>query len=109
MSEARSVKADESAVVVKVVGIVALSAVAILVRGLVISQLWSWFVTIHFGLAPISIPEALGISLMLGFVTSAVDTSKSEGFASKLGFSISYSLAMWATGWLIFALFEQSL
>jgi hypothetical protein len=39
-------------------------------RGYAISVLWSWFVAGYFGLPQLGIARAVGISLLVGFLTS---------------------------------------
>ena len=52
--------------------IVGLLVLNTLVEGLVLSVLWSWFMVSAFGLPPISIPVALGISLLISVATFRV-------------------------------------
>lgn len=51
---------------------------SVLVSGLVLAQLWRWFLVPVFGLPELSIPAALGISLYLSFmVTRPIDNELS--------------------------------
>lgn len=49
----------------KILIIIALIVAAACLEGFVISALWGWFVSPTFGLPALSIPLALGISLVL--------------------------------------------
>ena len=40
-----------------------------IVRGFVLTVLWAWFVTEPFGVHQISVPEGLGIALIVGMLT----------------------------------------
>lgn len=42
-------------------------------NGYVLSILWDWFIVLKFGLASLSIPEAIGLSLTIGFLTFKAD------------------------------------
>ena len=46
-----------------------LSIAAIIFRGYGVSVLWSWFVVYQFGANPISIPVAIGLSLIVSLTT----------------------------------------
>lgn len=43
--------------------------ISIVLTGLVIKTYWEWFIISIFQIRPISIPEALGISLMISLLT----------------------------------------
>jgi phosphatidylglycerophosphate synthase len=44
-------------------------------RGWALSVLWGWFVVPLFGAPPLSIPYAIGLSLLVGFLTTHYDGS----------------------------------
>jgi len=48
----------------------ALIALAAAWRGYVLSILWGWFVVPGFGAQPISVPLAIGLSMLIGMVTN---------------------------------------
>lgn len=45
-----------------------------LVSGLVLSIMWKWFIVSTFGVPIISIPEAIGISMIMGLFTNSLAT-----------------------------------
>lgn len=49
-----------------VVGVFSLISIMALVRGFVLSVLWQWFISDVFHVQPITVLQALGISLILG-------------------------------------------
>lgn len=51
---------------------------AIVWQGYALATMWSWFLVPTFHVQAISIPAAIGISAILGFVAHKVDTSKNE-------------------------------
>jgi len=54
-------------------------------RGFVITHLWAWFVVSTFGLAPLTIVQAIGLSLIVAFLTfQYIHDSDKENFAEKL-------------------------
>ncbi len=50
------------------VGLVAVVLLLAILRGVILSYLWSWFV-VPFGVFELSIAHAIGISLIVGFLT----------------------------------------
>jgi hypothetical protein len=47
-------------------------------NGWVLSLLWQWFVTTTFGLSPLTIPQAIGVAIVVGFLTSSYKDTKQE-------------------------------
>jgi hypothetical protein len=59
-----------------VIGVV-FGGVAAIINGWVLSLLWLWFIVGIFGLPALSIPQAIGISLIVGFLTpQAISSTK---------------------------------
>jgi len=57
-------------------------------NGLVLAQMWHWFVAGTFGVREIGCAQAIGLSLIVGFVTHQSDftTKKPQrAFAEKIG------------------------
>lgn len=53
---------------------------ATILTGLVLQQLWAWFIVRTFGLPALSVPVALGVSTIVGMLTRQAqsDTKKEE-------------------------------
>jgi len=47
-------------------------------NGWALSILWGWFIIKAFGLPVLSIPLAIGVALVVGYITHQVDTKKDE-------------------------------
>ena len=62
-----------------VLGTLAVPLLTIL-RGFVLKQLWVWFAVPQFHVAPLTIPVALGISLLVGYLTADTN-SKHEQYS----------------------------
>jgi len=84
--------------------------VIVALRGWVLTKLWGWFVVTTFGLAQISIPQAIGLSLLVIFFQreqktekTGADWFKSE-FAGVCWRGIAGPLACLGFGW-IYSLF----
>ena len=60
------------------VGLLGLLAVTALWRGYVLTVLWGWFVVPTFGLAALALVPAIGVSLIVSFMTHQVDQSKEQ-------------------------------
>ena len=52
-----------------VLGILAVTALGFVWSGFALSILWGWFMVPTFGLAPLSIPSAIGVSMVMGYIT----------------------------------------
>lgn len=50
--------------------------IGLLLKGYVLSVLWSWFIVTKFGLPPLAIAEALGLAIIVGYFT--VDIAKTD-------------------------------
>ncbi len=63
-------------------GLIVFTLLAVVVgtiaNGWALSTLWGWFIVPLFGLPALTIPYALGISTIAGFLLSANNTSKSD-------------------------------
>lgn len=64
-----------------------LKILEIFIRGLLIKKLWMWFIVSHFGLIPLNIGTAIGISLIASSITVWKHYSPAE-FAEARDLSI---------------------
>lgn len=78
-------------------GLVALIALSSIWRGFVLTKLWLWFVVPQFHLLPLSIPVAIGLSLIAGMFST---TCKKDD--EKFGAVVAKAIAIPALG-LLFA------
>ena len=39
-------------------------------HGFVLAKMWAWFIVPQFGLAPLSVPYAIGVAITISFMTS---------------------------------------
>lgn len=80
---------DEDKTVLGCLGIVAYFALVVplaaIFRGFALMKLWAWFVTVPFGVRPIGIALAYGLSCIAGLLTYQSDAAKEKdddkGFA----------------------------
>lgn len=61
-----------------VLGIPALVAVSALLNGFVLMKLWTWFVVSTFALPRLTMPFAIGLALVVRFLSFEPDAVKSE-------------------------------
>jgi hypothetical protein len=88
---------------------IATVGLAIIVRGWVLTVLWSWFVVPTFSLPELSIPVALGFTLIVGMFThhlaqkTANDTTRSTAtkVGEVIGAAIVNPLIVLLFGWII--------
>lgn len=85
--------------------LIAMIPVSMFARGLVLAQLWDWFV-VPLGVAAISIPWALGISGIVWFLTDHADTNTdgSKEWVEVVSVAVTKAilgpLMAWGFGWL---------
>jgi len=80
---------------------------SIILKGWVLSILWSWFIVPTLGLPILSIPIAIGISIVVGLLThqyndfNTTDTKMSELIGKSIGHSIIGPLLTLFVGWVV--------
>lgn len=77
-----------------VVFLVALVCIAV-IRGLALSLLWGWFIA-PLGVTDIGIPEAIGVSMVVGLLTTQEEPPKEQ----DLGFMGLLAVALFKTTFL---------
>ena len=68
-----------------ILGIFAITALGVVWSGFALSILWGWFIVPTFGLTTLSIPSAIGVAIMLEYVTHQYQKKNSsdvEGLAA---------------------------
>lgn len=79
--------------------------ISAIVRGFVLVKMWTWFVVPYFNLPKISIPLAIGLSLLIGFLVvqtqPASEKSPSEAFVRTIIVSILFSLISLFLAWIV--------
>lgn len=78
--------------------------IGIILRGFVLCKLWSWFIVYQFSLPELTIPIALGISLLIAMLTHQYQTNKEEkerGIMHLVSLTIIAPLFFLACGWII--------
>jgi hypothetical protein len=89
------------------VGLLALMVLSSMWKGYVLTVLWAWFVVPTFGLPALAIAPAIGLAMVVSFLTHQSDAIKEpEGdFAERLAKSVSLVLVMPAlvlgVGWVV--------
>lgn len=89
-------------------GFAALLAVSALVRGLVLVQLWKWYV-VPLGVSTVHLTQAIGLSILVGMLwqhyTPETEEQRRRSTAEKLfeGFFASVFMAFFALafGWIV--------
>lgn len=82
-------------------GFIALMLIGAILNGFVLCKLWIWFIVPTFGLPTLTIPVALGISLMASYLTSRPDTNQDDktDWGMLLAMSLIYPLLVLLFGW----------
>lgn len=70
-------------------------------RGLVLSVLWGWFAVPTFGLPSISFVPAMGISLVVSFLTHQPQSNKNDESGKILALGALMPLLALGAGWII--------
>ncbi len=65
-------------------------------NGWALTKLWTWFVVSKFSMPPLSIPEAIGIGLVVSFLThQTIDCKKKSEESELLGIMVkAYTTAL---------------
>ena len=75
---------DNMLALTAILGVFAIAALGAIWSGFALSILWGWFIVPAFGISPLSIPSAIGISTVLDYVTHQYQKKNSsdvEGWA----------------------------
>jgi hypothetical protein len=89
------------------VGFVGLIAGSAILKGFVLTILWGWFVVPIFHLPQLTIAPAIGIALVIGYLTkeqqSSTDSTKSAGdkFGEAAVYAIVHPLIVLLFGWAV--------
>lgn len=81
--------------------------VSTILRGWCLSILWGWFVVSTFGLPPLSITQAIGVSLVVSFLTyelpdhQKVERSEAEKLGRGIAISVLLQLLYLGVGWIV--------
>ena len=104
-SRYRSSDDDEAAIVMGVLLAIAVPVIillAYLLNGWVLHILWGWFIVPTFPAAPsINIPEAMGIALIVGFLTSRYQDTSEHG-TEVFFYTFTLPFVALAIGWVIY-------
>ena len=84
------------------IGVLAVTAFIVILRGWVLTQLWAWFVTPTFGLPALGIVAAVGLSMIVRYFSGTGSADGSDSDIGKLfGKSILNSVFFLVFGWII--------
>lgn len=88
------------------VWLVVITPLLVLLNGWVLTKLWAWFIVTGFGVEPIGIATALGISLIVSMMVPKPKTQPNEAdtllaIGSIAGASVGGSLGALGFGWVI--------
>jgi len=78
----------------KVMIVIIISVIQIIVTGLVLVQLWKWFIMPVFAVESINIPEAIGISLFVGFITYKESPIDKRAFIDQMSAKVAILLVV---------------
>ena len=77
--------------------------IAIVINAFVVSVIWNWFMPVIFGLPFLTIPQAIGISLVIGcfiFIESKDAKTKKEKNEAMIGV-VARPLFLLLIGWIV--------
>lgn len=80
--------------------VVAIVAPLVLLRAWVITVLWGWYVVPAFGVAPLRMAFAFGLSLLIGYVQPRLSTEDKRTFSETLAFAIMSLVFTLGFGWI---------
>jgi hypothetical protein len=89
------------------VGLMALIALSSVWRGYVLTVLWAWFVVPTFGLPALALAPAIGLSLVVSFLTHQLTSKEddkrdfSDRMARAIGVVLLMPLFVLGIGWVV--------
>ena len=94
---------DESKALLGCLGFIPLTVLAYLLNGLVLCQLWQWFVVPLFGLPTLTIAQALGLGTLISYLTKYVPIGQNNKatFVEAAVASFGWPLVVLAIGWIV--------
>ena len=100
MSEVHELKGP--AAILVSIGIIALIPLAAMLNGYVLATLWVWFIVPVFDLPTLTVPYAIGISMVIGVLTHQdCVTEKKDNWWESLLKIFTQPLAALAFGWIV--------
>ena len=82
-------------------GLIALMIVAYLLNGVALKLLWGWFMVPTLGLPVISLVQAIGIGIVIGFLTQQHIPRDKEQKKELLVFEVLTPVLAIAVGWIV--------
>jgi hypothetical protein len=73
----------------------------IMLNGYAISVLWGWFIVTTFGLVALSVPQAIGMSLMVSYLTHHSLQKDEHSTGEKIAIAILKPILALGFGWII--------
>jgi len=70
-------------------------------RGYVLTILWGWFVVHAFGAQPLAIPLAIGLSMLVTFLTHSPQNPKDTDSAFIIGMAVFGPALVLFMGWIV--------
>jgi len=89
----------------------AILVIGLIVKGYVLGALWGWFIVPVFGLPKLSVPSAIGIALIVSYLTTQKietnngDKGVSEKYGKQVIIAILYPLFILFLSWIIHQFF----
>jgi hypothetical protein len=91
---------DSSKTILKFLALLALTPIAIVWSAYALTVLWGWFVVPTFGLAPLGIAYAAGLSVLISFAFKTVP-EKASDTSHAVGVMLLHPAFALAIGWVI--------
>lgn len=90
------------AIICIIVGAIGMMVLSSVLGGFVLVKLWGWFIIPTFGLPALSIPVAIGITLMSKYMTiQKKPEMQDDDFVSQYSFAIAFPLVTLIIGWIV--------
>lgn len=85
-----------------IIGIIVVSILSTLLNGFVFQTLWGWFI-VPFGITPLGLAHAIGVALVIRFLTYQYDaqSDKADAFANGVLYAIVAPLIALLMGWIV--------
>jgi len=89
--------------IAKFFGLLLLMVPLAILNGWALSILWEWFIVVIFKILPLSVPQAIGLGIVISFTTVRVEFWKGleQDIATGIAFSITRPFLSLGMGWIV--------
>ena len=86
----------------KIITVLGFGVLAYILNGVALSVLWGWFMVGSFGLPAISVPLAIGIGIIVSYLTDQDQEVKKREIGEWIGYVLAKPIVALVIGWIVY-------